>query len=72
MADSPTGVVVSPSIPTMSYPDLLRALGFDPDGVQAVVVTPVAAYAITPDYPEPTNPPAPEVPETDPEATDGD
>lgn len=63
MADAPAGVVVSPSLPSISYPDLLRALGFNPDDVQAVVVTPVAAYAITPDYPEPTNPP---------EATDGD
>lgn len=72
MADAPTAIVTPPAVPAMTYPDLLIALGFNPDAVQAVVVTSTAAYAIAPDYPEPHNPPAPEVPETTPEATDGD
>lgn len=72
MTESPSAVVDPPTPPPMSYPDLLRALGFDPDALQAVVVTPTSAVGISHDYPEPTNPPAPDVPETDPEATDGD
>ena len=46
----------------LSYPDLLTALGFDPERVQAVVLTPTSAHAIATDYPEPYTPP---------EATDG-
>lgn len=72
MAESPSAVI-DPPVRPMSYPDLLRALGFDPDVLQAVVVTPTSAVGISHDYPEPTNPPAPdETPEPVQEATDGE
>lgn len=62
--DPPADTPETPAEPgVLSYPDLLRALGFDPDRVQAVVVTPTSAIAIGTDYPEPYTPP---------EATDGD
>lgn len=41
----------------LSYPDLLVALGFDPNAVQAVILTPTSATAIAADYPEPHTPP---------------
>lgn len=33
--------------------DAMRALGFDPATVQAVILTPTSAVAIAADYPEP-------------------
>jgi hypothetical protein len=33
--------------------EAIRALGFDPDRVQAVVLTPTSVVAIAADYPEP-------------------
>ena len=47
----------------LSFPDLLAALGFDAARVQAVILTPTSAHAISVDYPEPYTPP---------EATHGD
>lgn len=47
----------------LSFPDALRAIGFDPATVQAVILTPTSAHAISIDYPEPYTPP---------EATDGE
>jgi len=41
--------------------DAIRSLGFDPDTVQALVLTPSSVVAIAVDYPEPHNPP--EVPD---------
>ena len=37
--------------------DVIRAMGFDLDQVQAVVLTAASAVAIAADYPEPINPP---------------
>lgn len=44
--------------PLVATPDdAIRALGFDPDLVQAVILTPTSAVAIAADYPEPYVPP---------------
>jgi len=37
--------------------DAMRSLGFDPSLVQAVVLTPTSAVAISVDYPQPYVPP---------------
>ncbi len=58
--DPPIETPAEPGV--LSYPDLLTALGFDPTAVQAVILTPTSAHAISTDYPEPYTPP---------EATDG-
>lgn len=41
----------------------IRALGFDPGAVQAVILTPTSAVAIAADYPEPYVMPTEEVPD---------
>ncbi len=48
-------------IPEPDRREHIRGLGFDPDQVQAVVVTATAAVAIAADYPEPYRLPAEEV-----------
>lgn len=47
-------VDVPPPSTTQATPDeAMRALGFDPVLVQAVILTPTSAVAIAADYPEP-------------------
>lgn len=43
--------------PTHTPVEAIRALGFDPEQVQAVIVTAGSAVAIDAVYPEPYNPP---------------
>jgi hypothetical protein len=43
--------VTPPADPTPA--EAIRALGFDPDRVRAVVLTPTSVVAIAADYPEP-------------------
>ncbi|GMA26212.1 hypothetical protein GCM10025864_39710 [Luteimicrobium album] len=61
-------VVQTPTEPTpvdnTTAPDVvLRALGFDPEAVQAVILTPTSVVAVAADYPDP--PEATGYPETD-------
>lgn len=50
--------IATPVPPASSTPDdAMRALGFDPALVQAVILTPTSAVAIAIDYPEPYTPP---------------
>jgi len=55
--DTPTEPETPPEPGTPTEPeslsDAIRSLGFDPDQVQAVVLTPHRAVAIAADYPEP-------------------
>ncbi len=37
--------------------DAMRLLGYDPEKVQSLIVTPASVVAISTDYPEPHNPP---------------
>lgn len=39
--------------PSRSPREAIADLGFDPDAVQAVILTPTSAVAIAADYPEP-------------------
>lgn len=49
---SPAAVLAE--LPATATPDeAIRALGFDPETVRAVVVTPTTAIAVAVDYPEP-------------------
>ncbi|MFC8732188.1 hypothetical protein ACFT5B_07000 [Luteimicrobium sp. NPDC057192] len=82
MTDQPDGaaaeageVVQTPTEPTpvdnTTPPgDVLRALGFDPAAVQAVILTPTSVVAVAADYPDPpevTDPTPPDDSGTPPE-----
>lgn len=62
MTDDTT--VPDPVAPALDPAGVIRAAGFDPDTVRAVVVTPWSVVAIADAYPEPYVPPA-EVPDAD-------
>ena len=49
---TPTDPQPEPAAP-VSPDAAIRSLGFDPDLVQAVVLTPTSAVAVSSDYPEP-------------------
>ena len=49
---TPTDPQPDPDAP-VSPDEAIRALGFDPTQVQAVVLTPTSAVAVAIDYPEP-------------------
>jgi len=55
----PTNTPKLPKTPTEPpvLMDAMRSLGFDPSLVQAVVLTPTSAVAISADYPQPYVPP---------------
>lgn len=61
MPDTPDTTDPLPETPAesgvLSYPDALVALGFDPTTVQAVILTPTSAVAISTEYVEPYTPP---------------
>ena len=54
MTEQPTAPPPEDPVPEPYTPDrAIRALGFDPEQIQAVVLTPTSAVAIAADYPEP-------------------
>jgi len=77
--DTPEGdVVQTPTEPTpvdntTPPADVLRALGFDPNAVQSVILTSTSVVAVAADYPDPpeATPTTPDEP-TDPEEGDPD
>ncbi len=77
-ATTPGDVVQTPTEPTpvdnTTPPEaVLRAIGFDPAAVQAVILTPTSVVAVAADYPDPpeATPPDDDEP-TDPEESDSD
>jgi len=68
-ATTPGAVVQTPTEPTpvdnTTAPDVvLRALGFDPAAVQAVILTPTSVVAVAADYPDPPEATTPTDPTT--------
>lgn len=70
MTDEPDDTLAGEGVPDPLNPapatppvDAIRALGFDPDLVQAVVLTPTSVVAIAIDYPEPYTAPQEETPD---------
>lgn len=68
MTDDETTPPADPEAPDPATPEIvgpaqvMRVAGFDPDLVRAVIVTPVAVYAVAVDCPEPIDPPTEEQP----------
>lgn len=53
MSEPPTDPPLIEPAPDRTPGDVIRALGYDPEAIQSLVVTPTHVVAVAADYPEP-------------------